>query len=41
MSSEEQVEKLTQQTADLTVNDTDGVYNPDTVPFEVATFALS
>lgn len=41
MSSEEQVENVTKQTANLTLNDEDGVYNPDTVPYEVATFALS
>lgn len=37
---EDQLEGVTQQTAALSLED-DGAYNPDTVPYEVATFALS
>ena len=34
----EQVDELTQQTVSLTL---EGEYNPETVPYKTATFALS
>ena len=40
MSADNDVEEATKQVSGMTLQDTDN-YNPDTVPYEVATFALS
>ena len=37
---DQKIEEVSKQTEDIQINDSDG-YNPDTVPYEVATFALS
>ena len=37
---DQQIAEVSNQTEKLTITD-DGAYNPDTVPYEVATFALS
>lgn len=39
-STDNEVEATTNQVSGLTLQDAD-TYNPDTVPYEVATFALS
>ena len=40
MSADNEVDEATKQVSGLTLEETDS-YNPDTVPYEVATFALS
>ena len=37
---DQKIEELSSQTAELNVSD-ENDYNPDTIPFETATFALS